>query len=51
MNGTLNAAEAKDCNIVSQVLNEENAEQRVLIECEKLATKSPLVSQTSKNCH
>lgn len=46
MNGTLNAAEAKDCNIVSHVLNEGNAEQRVLIECDKLATKSPVVSLT-----
>lgn len=51
MDGVLNAVEAKDCNIVTQVLNKGNAEQRVLIECDKLATKSHLVSYKQHKNH
>lgn len=40
----MDAEEAKECNIVTEVLKEGTADQRVLIECEKLATKSSLVS-------
>lgn len=43
LNEMMDAEEAKDCNIVTQVLKEGSAEHRVLIECEKLATKSALV--------
>lgn len=42
-NQVMDAEEAKDCKIVTQVLKKGKADQRVLIECEKLATKSSLV--------
>lgn len=46
-NEILNANEAKECNIVTQVLNWKNIDQSILIECERLATKSSLVSLTA----
>lgn len=41
----MDAEEAKDCNVVTQVLKGGNCEQRVLIECNKLTTNSILVSE------
>ncbi|XP_055323528.1 uncharacterized protein LOC129578668 isoform X1 [Sitodiplosis mosellana] len=46
LNEVMDAEEAKDCKIVTQVLKEGTADQRVLIECDKLATKSSLVLET-----
>lgn len=45
-NEVMNADVAKDFNVVTHVLKEGNADQRVLIECNKLATKSILVKIT-----
>lgn len=42
----MDADVAKDCNMVTHVLKEGSADQRVLIECNKLATKSSLVRKS-----
>ncbi|XP_031617807.1 uncharacterized protein DDB_G0286299 isoform X2 [Contarinia nasturtii] len=46
LNEVMGVEEAKDCNMVTQVLKEGTTDQRILIECNKLATKSSLVMET-----